>query len=185
LVAGNSEGTAEVELGTAERAEVAPVRGVLADREPDFVSARARTIADLPEEGKRSNIIALAVSLQLFGLSDDEIAMQMRADPIAVRGLLSSQSASTVRDAIVDSVSRRYEPKVRSILNEASVDAAKVVVSSIHNGSPGHRLRAASSVLDRTGHAAVNNVEHSVNGGLVIEVIQRVSAVPDIVVDGI
>jgi len=125
------------------------------------------------------------VALQLFGLEEDEIALQMRTDREAVRGLLTSKSVADFRSAVVDGVSRRYEPRVRSILNEASVDAAHTLAENARRGKPGDRIKAASSILDRTGHTAVNTVEHKMGGGLIIEVVQCASRVPDVELEGV
>lgn len=163
---------------------VIPVTPEVTPEEP-FEPAQQRTLLDLPEAGPRANVVALAVALQLFGLSDDEIALQMRTDVEAVRGLLSSKSVADFRTAVVDGVSRRYEPRVRAILNEASVDAAQTLAENARRGKAGDRIKAASSILDRTGHTAVNTVEHRVGGGLVIEVVQRATRVPDVELEGV
>lgn len=140
-----------------------------------IVTNTRRKLSELPVPPATANAISVVISYTLMGLDDDEIAIATGMTVKQIGQIRISQPYAEMQDHVVKTVLDSDMDDVRSILAQGAKKAARKLVSAVNADEPGVFLRAADSILDRSGHRPVDIHEHRVklDGGLVIQHIKR------------
>lgn len=143
-----------------------------------IVTQTRRKLSELPEVPRTMNAVGAVLSYTLFGLADDEIAIATGLSVDQIGRIKMSDPFTQMHDAVVRSVLDAETGVVRDLLQRKAYDAAQTMVAALAEGTRADRIAAARDILDRSGHRAVDVVEHRhrMDGGLVIEIVKRDTA---------
>lgn len=158
--------------------------GVDADSSPmtpsvgTIVPTVRRSLHDLKLSKHQMAIINNVLVYTLWGLPDDEIAIQCSCslnDVFAVREL---SEYGLMHDSLVGGLRASYMATAQGIISNAATDAAHVVVKAAKKASGRMQFDAARDILDRSGHRPADHasLSLSINDGgddLVIRVVRE------------
>jgi hypothetical protein len=107
------------------------------------------------------------------GLSDAEISVATGFSVEQVLKLRAAPAYSVLEENIINAVKQESTQEVNSILARGKVRAAQRIVEMVDSEVDVLALKAADSLLDRTGHKAVEKVEVNHMQMLRIEVVDK------------
>lgn len=137
-----------------------------------------RSLHDLKLSKHQMAIVNNVLVYTLWGLPDDEIAIQCSCslnDVFAVREL---SEYGLMHDSLVGGLRASFMATAQGIISNAANDAAQVVVRAAKKASGRMQFDAARDILDRSGHRPVDHasLSLSINDGgddLVIRVVRE------------
>lgn len=144
---------------------------------------KPKSIAELPLPPGKMHGVALICAYVLYGFSDSDIAHLLCIEVHRVEQVKLSKEYAKIFNDIVDSVRFSDANTVQGIISRSASNAAQRVVDTLNDDQVGSdlRLSAARDVLDRAGFRPVDKVEHSVEGGLVIEYVKKDTSITPII----
>ena len=119
-----------------------------------------RTLADINVDFARMNVIMLVISYTLWGLDKFAIARLLNTTEDNVEAFLESDLFIECREQVIEAVRYAEASSVHGYISSKTLDAAKVISTSLKNASADVRLAAAKDILDRGGFRPVDRVEH-------------------------
>lgn len=137
-----------------------------------------RSLHDLKLNKRQMAVVNNVLVYTLWGLPDDEIAIQCDCtvdDINTVRGL---QEYGTMHDALIGGLRASFSTSAQGIISNAASHAAHLVVSTAKTAKGRLQFDAARDILDRSGHRPADHAALSINldgGGddLVIRVVRE------------
>jgi hypothetical protein len=161
-------------LAQSDESEPDPTVPTVADIRPQV----RRSLLDLKLKPQQMAYINNVLVYSLWGLPDDEIAMQCNCELSDVLTVRDMTEYKDMHDALVDGIRSSYSTTAQGILADASVHAAAIVVDTLKSKSVKMRFDAAKDVLDRNGHRPADraNLALNINGfddELVIRVVRE------------
>lgn len=162
--------------GKVVRATAPRVTNIPSPQEAQRIVARTRRkLADLPAPPRTSNALSVVLTYTLAGLNDEDIAIACSLTVEQVTTMRASQAYQALEKAVVDSVLSADLEDIRGFLQQNARTAAQRVTELINSEDDQISLTASKDILDRTGNRAADIVEHRhrVEGGLVLEIIER------------
>jgi hypothetical protein len=144
------------------------------DDEP-VVLVTQRKLSDLPETPRNMNPICVIIAYTMFGLTVPDISQATNLTEEQVENIQRCDAFVSMRDTLMGNVIQAEAASVREMFVKQSRAAVHVMVDSLHNGARATRMSAAKDILDRAGHRPADIIDHrhSINGGLVIEVVRK------------
>lgn len=140
----------------------------------DKVFKANRTIAELPSNVKETNPMGLIVLYTILNMTDESIGIALGITKHQVIRAKEQKLFKTLLDDVIESVRATTKNTVKSVLTEKATSAANRLVSIMENGEDKNALKAAESILDRTGNAKNDMTKETQNmGRLVIEIINK------------
>lgn len=128
-----------------------------------IVPLARRSILDLTLNAQQMAVVNNVLVYTLWGLPDDEIAMQCKCTVGDVHTVRELREYTTMRDALLDGMRASYIASAHGVLSEHAVTAAKTVVSQLRSGSNRMKFDAARDILDRSGHRPADHSSVSIN----------------------
>jgi hypothetical protein len=138
-----------------------------------LVSQTRRKLADMPALPAQMNSYAAILVYTASGLSDAEISVATGFSVEQVLKLRAAPAYSVLEENIINAVKQESTQEVNSILARGKVRAAQRIVEMVDSEVDVLALKAADSLLDRTGHKAVEKVEVNHMQMLRIEVVDK------------
>jgi len=144
-----------------------------------IVPLTRRSLLDLTLNPQQMAVVNNVLVYTLWGLPDDEIAVQCNCtvpDVLTVRDL---HEYRTMHDALVAGLRASYSGSAHGVISENAVAAAQVVVSNLRSASKRMQFEAARDILDRLGHRPADHASISIALGrdsedaLVIRVVRE------------
>lgn len=136
-----------------------------------------RSIMDLALNAQQMAVINNVLVYTLWGLPDDEIAIQCNCSIHQVHIVRDLDDYKRMYGAMLDGLRNAYMDNVNGIIQNAAPVAARSMVRNLKHKSPDIRMSAMKDILDRAGHRPADRVEHTHNIGngseLVIRVIKQ------------
>lgn len=129
--------------------------------EQGIVPLHRRSIMDLKLTAAQMAVVNNVLVYSLWGLPDDEIAMQCACTVHHVAIVRDLDEYKRMYDALVEGLRVHLERTVQGLLHDAAPKAAKGMIRNLKNKSQDIRLSAQKDILDRTGHRPVDRVEHT------------------------
>lgn len=136
-----------------------------------------RSIMDIALNPQQMAFINNVLVYTLYGLPDDEVAMQCNCtvhDVLVVRDL---DDYGRMYDALLQGLRLAYSSTVNGIFADAAPKMARKMIAKTKNKSADISMAAIKDVLDRAGHRPADRVEHnhshSFGDELVIRVIRE------------
>lgn len=111
-----------------------------------------RSILDLTLNPQQMAVINNVLVYTLWGLPDDEIAMQCNCTPDEVSIVRDLEEYNRMHDALVAGVNAAYTASAHGVIAQSAVKAARIVVRALDDSSKAMRMEAAKDILDRSGH---------------------------------
>lgn len=111
-----------------------------------------RSVLDLTLNPQQMAVINNVLVYTLWGLPDDEIAMQCNCTPDEVSIVRDLEEYNRMHDALVAGVNAAYTSSAHGIIAQSAVKAAHIVVRALDDTSKTMRMEAAKDILDRSGH---------------------------------
>jgi hypothetical protein len=140
------------------------------------VEAKKR-ISDLPVPVGKMNLISLVLSYTMFGVRDEEIGHALGLEPTQITRIKETSSYVDIQKEITDNILKADSQTIRGMFVQGSTRAVGRLTELVESDDENVALSALKDVLDRAGHrpADVHEHRHSVQGGLVIEYVDRKS----------
>ena len=134
-----------------------------------------RSIVDLTLGPQQMAVINNVLVYTLWGLPDDEIAIQCNCTTHQVRVVRDLDEYSRMYNALVDGLKASFASTVDGIFTTAAPAAARTLVRRTKDKSKDIQMAAIGSILDRAGHRPVDRVEHrhTMEGSLTVRVIKQ------------
>lgn len=119
-----------------------------------------RQLAELPDIPKNMSPIGVVVAYELFGLSDQDIAIATGLTVMQVRHIMDLEAYDAFKRSIVESIEEQEGDTVKAIFVEKAKTAALGIVETM--GSPDRKIAfdAKKEVLDRSGNTVKQISEH-------------------------
>lgn len=137
-----------------------------------------RSLHDLKLSKHQMAIINNVLVYSLWGLPDDEIAIQCSCSLSDVYSVRELGEYGYMHDALIAGLRVNYMASAHGIISNAAEHAAKVVVAAAKKSSGRMQFDAARDILDRSGHRPVDHASVQVNindagDDLVIRVVRE------------
>jgi hypothetical protein len=137
-----------------------------------------RSLHDLKLSKHQMAIINNVLVYTLWGLPDDEIAIQCSCSISDVHSVRELSEYGLMHDSLVGGLRASYMASAQGIISNAAQHAATVVVNAAKKSSGRMQFDAARDILDRSGHRPVDHaaLSLSINDGgddLVIRVVRE------------
>lgn len=138
-----------------------------------------RSILDLTLNAQQMAVVNNVLVYTLWGLPDDEIAMQCNCTTEEVQVVRDLKEYTDMHDALIAGMRASYTASAHGIISRSAVAAANVVVGNLKSGSKSMQFDAARDILDRSGHrpadhAAINvTLNKGEDDHLVIRVVRE------------
>lgn len=129
----------------------------------ELVVRTRRQLVDLPAVPKTMAAINVVLVYELFGLSDDEIAVASGLTSQQVMNIKATSAYATMRGHVTETVLKAESEDVRTLFQQKAKIAADQITDLMRNGKQEVRLSAAKDILDRAGHRPVDVYEHRVS----------------------
>lgn len=140
----------------------------------DLRPATRRSIMDLALPKAQMAVINNILVYTVWGLPDDEIAIQCNCTVHQVRVVRDLDDYKRMYDALIDGLRSAYADTVHGIFAEAAPRMARGIVKKAKHKSADISLAAMKDALDRGGYRPVDKVEHTHNIGSGSELVIRV-----------
>lgn len=136
-----------------------------------------KKISDLPVPVGKMNLISLVLSYTMFGVRDEDIAHALGLVPEQITRIKETSSYVDIQAEITKRILEADSQTIRGMFVQGSTRAVSRLTGLIESDDENVALSASKDVLDRAGHrpADVHEHRHSVQGGLVIEYVDRKS----------
>lgn len=144
-----------------------------------IVATTRRSMLDLTLNSQQMAVVNNVLVYTLWGLPDDEIAIQCKCDLADVLTVRELREYKTMHDALIDGMRASYTATAHGVISKSAISAANVVVSNLRSGSKRMAFDAARDILDRSGHRPSDHsgISVSINQGrddqLVIRVVRE------------
>lgn len=135
-------------------------------------SRKAIRIEDLPAPPKQMNVIAAVIAYQIIGMTNNEIAYALGCTPQQLDAVISTDAYISTQTMMLENYAERQRDTAKGLIAAKSIDAAKQLANTLNSEDEALALRAAESILDRSG---VSNESTSGKNGLVIRVVKDVN----------
>ena len=149
----------------------------------EIVASRMR-VSDLPVPPKQMNTLSVILSYSLQGINDFDIANIISVDIDKLHTIKKSDPYKELQSTIIKNITESDLSDVRGMFVQKSRNAAQVMFDVIDDADigVGTKMVAAKDILDRAGQRPVDVVEHrhKMEGGLVIEYVEKKDDVPTI-----
>lgn len=137
-----------------------------------------RSLHDLKLNRHQMAVVNNVLVYTLWGLPDDEIAIQCECTLTDVESVRNLQEYATMHDALVGGLRSSYLASAQGMISDAAIGAACVVVETSKKGRGRLQFDAARDILDRSGHRPVDRASISLNldsgsDDLVIRVVRE------------
>lgn len=136
-----------------------------------------RSIHDLGLDAKQMAFINNVLVYTLWGLPDDEIAIQCNCTINQVHFVRGLDDYKRMYGGLVEGLQAAYAGSVQGAFHSAAPRAAAQLVASMKSKASDIAFAAARDVLDRAGHRPADRVEHNHTirgeGELVIRIIKQ------------
>ena len=146
----------------------------------NLVPLTRRSVMDLSLTPSQMAVINNVLVYTIWGLPDDEIAMQCNCTTQQVRSVRDLDDYKRMYDALIEGLRNAYTSTVQGIFAEAAPRAAVGVVRKMRHKSADIALAAKKDILDRAGFRPADKVEHNHSFGngseLVIRIIKQSDA---------
>lgn len=143
----------------------------------EIVPTARRSVMDLSLSPKQMAFINNVLVYTLWGLPDDEIAIQCNCDIEQIHIVRDLDDYRRMHDALIEGIRNAFMSTVNGIIQDAAPRAARGIIRNLRSKSSDVRLAAQKDVLDRAGHRPADRVDHvhSIESGseLVIRVIKQ------------
>ncbi len=150
------------------------------DDAPDDITIKPtarRSIMDLALAPAQMAVVNNVLVYTLWGLPDDEIALQCNCTVHQVRIVRDLDDYHRMHDALIEGLQAAQQSSVQGIIAQAAPRAAKQIIGLMKNKSADIKMTSAKDILDRAGHRPADRVEHTHNvfgnHELVIRVIKE------------
>jgi hypothetical protein len=111
-----------------------------------------RRLADLPDIPDRTNPIAAIISYELFGLSQNEIAIATRLSISQINTIMNTEAYSQMKASIIETVKSTVTDQVTETFKNSAKSAAQKITDLVAAPSGTVALRASKHVLDYAGY---------------------------------
>jgi hypothetical protein len=149
----------------------------------EIVASRMR-VSDLPVPPKQMNTLSVILSYSLQGINDFDIANIISVDIDKLHTIKKSDPYKELQSTIIKNITESDLSDVRGMFVQKSRNAAQVMFDVIDDADigVGTKMVAAKDILDRAGQRPVDVVEHrhKMEGGLVIEYVEKKDDLPTI-----
>jgi len=137
-----------------------------------------KELSELPAPPKQMNASSTILSYELFGLSPFDIAIATGITESQVCNIQQSQIYKELKDNIVSNIMKQDAEDIRGMVQQQSRAALDNIVHLMTSDNEVVALSSSKDILDRAGHRPTDVVEHkhSMEGGLVIEIIKKVES---------
>lgn len=122
-----------------------------------------RSILDLTLNAQQMAVINNVLVYTMWGLPDDEIAIQCGCTLQEVHTVRDLQEYNQMRDALIGGIRASYTSSAHGVISKSAVAAAQAVVHTLRNGSSRMKFDAARDILDRSGHRPADHAGISIN----------------------
>jgi len=145
----------------------------------EVVAARKR-ISDLPVPPNKMNTLSVIIAYSIFGISDEDISLTLSIPLEQLKTIKISSVYTTLQKQLIDNILQSDASDVRGLFIQESRTAAQTMFTLMRSENETTRSVAAKDVLDRAGQRPVDVIEHlhKVEGGLVIEYVERKENIP-------
>lgn len=147
------------------------------DDELSIVPSARRSIMDLSLDKKQMAFINNVLVYTLWGLPDDEIAIQCNCAIEQVEFVRDLDDYRRMHDALIGGIRDAFMSTVQGIIHDAAPKAARGMVKGLKSKHADIKHSSQKDILDRAGHRPSDRVEHihSIDTGseLVIRVIRQ------------
>lgn len=140
----------------------------------EIVAKSRRSVADMPVPGQQMNGISLVVFYTMWGLNDQDIAIQLGCSIQQVKNIKKLQEYKQLHEDIFKNVMEYEATEVRGLLQQkARYAAERIIEFAEEEGALG--FAASKDILDRAGHRPADVVEHrhKLENSLQIEFIRK------------
>lgn len=128
-----------------------------------IVPLARRSLLDLTLNAQQMAVINNVLVYTLWGLPDDEIAIQCGCELHEISVVRDLQEYATMRDALIAGVRASYTAVAHGVISKNAVTAAKVIVQNLKSNSKRMQFDAARDILDRSGHRPADHASVSIN----------------------
>lgn len=137
-----------------------------------------RSLHDLKLNRHQMAVVNNVLVYSLWGLPDDEIAIQCDCEVTDVEAVRGLQEYTTMHDALVGGLRSSYLATAQGRISDAAIHAAHVVVGTAKSAKGRLQFDAARDILDRSGHRPADHASISLNiengsDDLVIRVVRE------------
>lgn len=119
-----------------------------------------RQLAELPDIPKNMSPIGVVVAYELFGLSDQDIAIATGLTVMQVRHIMDLEAYDAFKRSIVESIEKQEGDTVKAIFIEKAKTAAMGIVETMSSPDRKIAFDAKKEVLDRSGNTVKQISEH-------------------------
>lgn len=157
-------------------------------RAQHIVSRVRRRLADLPAPPSTMNAVSVLLMYTLMGVPDADIASVMEIPIDRIKRIRNTDVYREVQRAAVSTILEQDSEDIRTRIAQNARTAVDKIADLLRSDDESVQLSAAKDVLDRAGHRPADIVEHrhSLEGGLVIEIIERkdeTGQIPQVTID--
>lgn len=128
-----------------------------------IVPLARRSLHDLTLPPQHMAAINNVLVYTLWGLPDDEIAIQCGCDVVDIHTVRDLTEYRTMHDALIAGVRASYSASAHGVIAKHAVRAAHVVANTLGSSSKLLALSAAKDILDRSGHRPVDHASVNIN----------------------
>lgn len=128
-----------------------------------IVPLARRSLLDLTLDPQQMAMVNNVLVYTLWGLPDDEIAIQCHCTVPDVHVVRELDEYSRMHGALVDGIRQSYTASAHGVISRSAVVAANVVVSNLRSTSKRMQFDAARDILDRSGHRPVDHATVNVS----------------------
>ena len=125
---------------------------------PDTITPTVRrSLHDLKLNKHQMAIVNNVLTYTLWGLPDDEIAVQCSCTVMDVHTVRELAEYNYMHDALIAGLRTSYMASAHGIISNAAQQAANVIVNTVKKTSGRMQFDAARDILDRSGHRPVDH----------------------------
>lgn len=134
-----------------------------------------RKLAELPAPAKTTNPIGIIISYELFGLSDEDIAIATKLTIPQINQIRRHEAYSSMRKQITENVVNAGVTEVKSLFVEKQKKAADRVIELVDSPKGNIALKASAMVLGGAGVSlqASATAKDNVMEGIAIVIIEK------------
>lgn len=134
-----------------------------------LVTKTRRTIADLPNAPSMMNPINIVLCYDLFGMSDQQIAVATGLSIEQVQAIKGHEAYGKMRSSVRDAVVSETDDQVVDLLSRGRVRAARKLYTLVDDQDPDIALKAAAQIML---HSKDNKTNDGMDG-MEIKIVRR------------
>lgn len=135
---------------------------------------RRRSVMDIALNPQQMAFINNVLVYTLWGLPDDEVAMQCNCTVHDVHIVRDLDDYRKMYEGLLEGLRAAYSDTVTGLFADAAPKMAKKMIKKADHKSADISMAAMKDILDRAGHRPVDRVEHSHQFGFGNELVIRV-----------